>query len=244
MKRTFVACAAALACAGVIPAAASAKSIEIGQTTTALSVPTCPAGVSQTDCTIVLYNDTVLETVSDGGNFPTTITKPGLISAVTLGLSNLSSDPKQYASDISYLDGKFGGGPTAQVSILRPVGQPSKNHWRIAAQSEAIQLLPYLGSVSQFPLTTPLPVVPGEVVALTLPTWAPVLSYDLTASQFAYRKSGTPTLSGTAACKSKTTVTTQLLIGQLSSYGCRYTGARVQYSVTELTSPPAVNKNT
>lgn len=238
MKRTFVACAAAIACAGIIPAAASAKSIEVGKTATALSVPTCPAGVSQTNCTIVLYQETVLQTVSDGTNYPTTITQPGLISAITLGLSNLSSDAKQYTNDLQYLDGKYGGGPTARVSILRPVGQPQKNHWRVAAQSEAINLLPYLGSVSQFPLSTPVPVVPGEIVALTVPTWAPVLSYDLTGSKFAYRKGST------ATCKSKTTETTQLLIGQLSNYGCRYTGARVQFSVTELTSPAAVNPST
>jgi len=212
--------------------------MEVGQTATALAPPVCPTGVSQTNCLIVLHQNTVLQTISDGTNFPTSITKPGMISAVTLGLSNLSSDASQYAGDVKYLEGKFGGGPTAQVSILRPLGLPGKNRWRVAAQSEIIPLLPYLGGVSQFPLTTPLPVVPGEVVALTIPTWAPMLSYDLTASKFAYREANTAT-SKTAACK--TVGTQQLLIGQLSNYGCRYVGARVQYSATEILSPAVVN---
>jgi hypothetical protein len=229
MKRTFVACAAAIACAGLIPAVASAKSIEVGQTATALAPPACPAGVSQTDCRIVLPQVTVLATISDGTNYPTTITKPGLISALSLGISGLSTNASQVKSDLTYLEGKYGGGPTAQVSILRPVGLPAKNRWRVAAQSEVIQLLPYLGQVAQFPLTTPLPVVPGEVVALTVPTWAPVLAIDLTGSKFAYRKANT------ATCKSVTTA--QLLIGQLSNYGCRYSGTRAEYSVTELLSP-------
>jgi hypothetical protein len=232
MKRTLVACAAALTCAGAIPAIASAKTMEIGNTTTALTAPVCPTGVSQTDCTIVLAQITVLQTVSDGTNFPTTITKPGMIAALTLGVSGLSTNTKQVASDISYLDGKYGGGPTVQVSILRPVGLPARNHWRVAAQSQVISLGNYLGEVAQFPLAQSLPVVPGEVVALTVPTWAPVLSIDLTGSKFAYRKADSET------CKSASS-TAELLIGQLSDYGCRYSGTRAEYSATEILTPPA-----
>jgi hypothetical protein len=204
--------------------------MEIGNTTTALTAPVCPTGVSQTDCTIVLAQITVLQTVSDGTNFPTTVTKPGMIAALTLGISALSTNKKQVTSDISYLDGKYGGGPTVQVSILRPVGLPAKNHWRVAAQSQVISLGNYLGEVAQFPLAQSLPVVPGEVVALTVPTWAPVLSIDLTGSKFAYRKAGSET------CKSATS-TAELLIGQLSNYGCRYSGTRAEYSATEILTP-------
>ena len=53
-----------------------------------------------------------------------------------------------------------------------------------------VHLQPYLGYVVQFPLATPIPVVPGEVVALTVPTWAPVLTYNLS-TKIAYRQSRT-----------------------------------------------------
>ncbi len=41
-------------------------------------------------------------------------------------------------------------------------------------------------SFTQF---TALPVKAGEVIALTVPTWAPVLSYNLSTSKFSYRQS-------------------------------------------------------
>ncbi len=39
-----------------------------------------------------------------------------------------------------------------------------------------MQLEPYLGQTVQFPLATSLAVKKGDIVALTVPTWAPVLT--------------------------------------------------------------------
>jgi len=90
----------------------------------------------------------------------------------------------------------------------------------------------YLGKVADFPLTQGLPVIPGEVIALTVPTWAPVLSFDLSTSKFAYRQSRR------TSCKSVTTSEqAELTIGQQAMFGCNYTGTRVEYSASESVSP-------
>jgi hypothetical protein len=98
-------------------------------------------------------------------------------------------------------------------------------------------LQPYLGQVVQFPLTTPLPVKPGDVVALSVPTWAPVLTFNLPPKKFAYRQSRSANCKNPAA-----TEQAQLTIGSTASYGCNYPGTRVEYTATEITDP-APTKN-
>jgi hypothetical protein len=102
----------------------------------------------------------------------------------------------------------------------------------VAAQSPDFQLLPFLGQVVEFPLATALPVVPGEVLALTVPTWAPVLTFNLTPTQFSYRQSRKAKCSSAPASGQA-----QALIGSRAQYQCAYAGTRVEYSATEITTP-------
>jgi hypothetical protein len=99
-----------------------------------------------------------------------------------------------------------------------------------------IHLQPYLGQVVQISLNRSLPVVPGEVVALTVPTWAPVLSIQVSAKKFAYRQSRTSNCSNPPASQQA-----QLTLRQSTRYLCNYPGTRVEYSATEVTNPVAVN---
>ena len=93
-------------------------------------------------------------------------------------------------------------------------------------------------------LTSPLPVVPGEAVALTVPTWAPVLSIDLPKGQYAYSQSRKAT-SKEKCTNSPTSGQAQTAIGDRAHYQCVYAGVpnvtdsatAVQYSATEITSP-------
>jgi hypothetical protein len=233
MKRSFLALTATLLAAVAVPGIASAAQLELGKTTSPVISPECPAGVTQTNCKIVLTQVTAYETMRDGTRNAMLITKPGELVAFTLGVSSLSSDPKTVKADIAYLNGQHGGAPEVQLTVLRPVGKRSKIGWAVAGQSAPYLLQHYLGSVAQFPLTTPLAVVPGEVVGLTVATWAPVLSIDLS-NKFAYRQSH-----GTN-CNGNTPMTgslAQLTIGALAPYQCNYVGTRPEYSATEITTP-------
>jgi hypothetical protein len=245
MKRFLLAPGALILLAALVPAPASAQEIQLGATSTPLIAPVCPAGVTQTNCTIVLTQVTALETIRDGIAYPTTVKKAGEIVGFSLGLSSISANKTTLRGIIKYLDSTYGPQPTcgttptaavcaaqAQLTVLRPVGKKSLRQWAVAAQTPAYSLQPYLGQVVQFPLITPLPVVPGETVALTIPTWAPVLSFNLPTAKFAYRQSRKANCTHPAA-----SIQAQLVIGNMARYGCDYAGTRVEYSATEITTP-------
>ncbi len=235
MKRPLLVTAAVVAALlALVPAAASAQIVELGATKTPLVAPTCPSGVTGASCTIILTQVSAIETIRDGVTYPTTITKAGYLVAWTIGLSRLSSNAKTAHNAIHFLDGTYGGNAQAGISVLKPVGNKSVRRWQVVAQSPILHLQPWLGYVVQFPLSTPLAVKPGEVVALTVPSWAPVLSIDLPTGNFAYRQSR-----GTNCTKPAASSQAQLTVGASTRYLCNYPGTRLEYSATEVTTPTA-----
>jgi hypothetical protein len=211
---------------------ASAKVIELGATASPLVTPTCPPGIKPANCTIVLTQMTALETIRDGVTYPTKVTRAGRIVAFTLGLSRLSTNSATAKGDIHFLDTTYGGTTQAAITVLKPVGNASQRRWTVVAESPIVHLQPYLGQVVQFPLTTSLPVTRGDTVALTTPTWAPVLSFDLPVKKFAYRQSRTANCTHTAS-----TEQAQTMLGASARYLCNYAGTRVEYTATEVTTP-------
>jgi hypothetical protein len=233
----------------LVPTAASAANVNIGATTTPLSSPTCPANVKPKYCTILLTQVTAYETLSDGVVNPDTVKQSGVISSFTLALSGTTLITPAV---IATKDANYGGPPEAQLTALIPTGTAAKPSYRVVAQSEVVKLQSELGQVAEFPLTTPLPVVKGEVLALTIPTWAPVLAIEQTKTQFSYSQSRASstvmtkvTASGGATktekvstCGEAATVNlAQIVVGELSNYTCNYLGTRIEYSALEITTP-------
>jgi hypothetical protein len=164
--------------------------------------------------------------------YPTTVKTAGSIVAFTVGLWALSSSPTTRRTDIHNLDIRFGGTTQLAITVLRRVGPKKKRVWSVVAESTVFHVQPFLGEVVQFPLTTTLPVKAGDTVALTTPTWAPVLSIMQPTKKFAYRQSRK------ANCDHPPGISqAQLTIGQSAPYGCDYPGTRVEYSATEVTTP-------
>ncbi len=239
MKRSFLATVGAIALFGLVPASADATIIELGATTSPLIAPVCPTGVPASECTIILTRATALETIRDNVAYPSKVKKQGRIVAFTVGLSALSSNPTTAASDTTFLDKTYGGNAQVRISVLKPTGKKTAWTWTVVAQSPLVDVQPYLGQVVQFPLTTSIPVVRGETIALTTPTWAPVLSIDLSTSHFAYRQSRSRN------CQSPPTTTQALVsVGGSAAYSCDYPGTRVEYSATEVTNPVAPTTTT
>ena len=116
--------------------------------------------------------------------------------------------------------------------MLKLVGAKNLRNWQVVASSPVVDVQPYLGQVAQFSLTTSIPVVRGETIALTTPTWAPVLSIDLNTDHFAYRQSRSRNCNSPPA-----TTQAQVTVGQNTRYVCDYPGTRVEYSATEVTDP-------
>jgi hypothetical protein len=237
MKRAILAAVAGVLAAFLAPAAAIAADVPVGVTASPLVSPTCPANAQGAACEIVLTQVTAYETLRDGVANPDMIKRSGVIVSFDLGLAGTSLiTPAVLAS----LDKTYGGPPEVQLTVLRSVGTPTAPAFRVAAQSAVFMLRPELGTVADFPLIAPLPVVRGEMLAVTVPTWAPVLSFELSATQFAYAQSRSQVIKGGASSCDTTggANLAQLAVGALSSYSCSYPGTRIEYSALEITTPP------
>ncbi len=232
MKRSLLALSGAIALVVALPASAGATTVELGISTTPLVAPSCPKGVAPTQCTIVLTRATALETIRDNVAYPSTVKQAGRLVAFTVGLSSLSTNATTAQKDVKFLDGQYGGDAQVEVTILKPVGKSILRTWSVVASSPVVDVQPYLGQVAQFPLTTSIPVVRGETIALTTPTWAPVLSIDLSTSHFAYRQSRSRNCNNPPS-----TSQAQVTVGGSARYVCDYPGTRVEYSATEITNP-------
>jgi hypothetical protein len=224
MTRTRFALLSAIAAVAVAPTTASAAAIELGATTTPLAAPSCPSTVTAQQCTIILTETTALPTASDGVVYPTTVTQPGRIVAFTVGLAKLTK------AAITGLNTRYGGTSQVQVTVLHPINA-KKRLYSVTEETPQQHAEPYFGQVTEFPLLTTLPVTKGDVVALTVSTWAPVLAIGLAQKQFQYRASRA------TGCTNFNFQTAQLTIGMQTNYLCFYVGTRVEFSATEITDP-------
>jgi hypothetical protein len=226
----------------LLPATASAQTVQLGQTASPLAVPSCPAGKSLAACKIVLTRTTALQMTSDAVINPARVNRQGWIVSFTVGLSRLVAKATERAAIIKSLDSRYGGQPQLAISVLEP--QPG-NTYKLIAQSGTYTLTPFLGQLMQQPMSLPprftsftaLPVFRGDVVALTVPTWAPVLALNLPNGRFAYRQSRRANCNNPAASQ-----TAQTHVGGAATYGCYYAGTRLEYGATEIVDTKAPRK--
>ncbi len=233
--------AAVLFGAAILAAGASGQTlggtVQLGATKTPLVAPVCPPNVPSSNCTIILTRVTALETIRDGVSYPTRVHKAGRITSFTVGLSQLSSSPSTQSSEIQYLNSTYGGAPRVGITVLRQ-GPWKRGQWRwtVVANSPMYLVQPYLGSVVQIPLTSTIAVKKGETIAITTPTWAPVLSIDVNNAEFAYRQSRVFN-----CAKPPVKSQAQLTVGEVTNYACKYPGTRPEYSATEALYPLGTN---
>ncbi len=205
--------------------------VQLGGTNVPVRTPVCPAGVKPQNCIFVMTRVTALETLTNGNGNPTAVKQSGQLVGFTVGLAQLSSNPTTAANFIKTLNAKYGGPAEAQITVLRP---GKNNSWTVAAQGPVVQLQRYLGYVVQFPLSTPIPIRAGEAIGLTVPTWAPMLSYNLSSKLYSYRQSRSFNCKSVGAQQNA-----QIRVGSSATYSCTYSGTRAEYSGTELVTPVA-----
>ena len=101
-------------------------------------------------------------------------------------------------------------------------------------QSPLETLNPYFGSTPVFALDHPLTVLQDQVVALTVPTWAPMFAFNV-AEDNTWRGSRKP-----GHCSSKEDIQgghPQQGVGKVKTYGCFYSSARLLYTATIVKAP-------
>jgi hypothetical protein len=127
-----------------------------------------------------------------------------------------------------YFEDTLGGQAQAGITVLK---QGDRHYGRVLAESPLVTLTPYFGLSVQFPLTTSLAIHEGDVVALTVPTWAPALGLGLGRNSI-WRASRNP-----EACDDTQKQSAQTDLQDLTQYKCVYRTARLTYSATLITTP-------
>jgi hypothetical protein len=223
MRKTPAAIAVVAATVIAVPALAVAAIFEVGTIPgeNAMPDPACPAK----PCLAI--SRTTGYQVKVGGVRDTHVVKEdGRIVAWTIKLA------RPGAKQVAFFEKNLGGESTAQLTVLRP---GRKLYARILAQGEPVALEPYFGQTTQFALEKSVPVKKGNVIGLSVPTWAPALAINQpgTVSWRASRPKG--------ACNDFSKPTAQTGMNNVTRFFCLYRTARLTYSATIVSDPKPGN---
>jgi hypothetical protein len=221
MKRIHIAVLAALGLALVVPAVAPATLAEVGVigATSPATVPSCPASPCLAVSRTTGFQVKVAKAIS-----PLRAPRAGSIVAWTITLG------KPNATQIKFFNANEGGPSEAGIAILRAQKSPNLTY-KLVAQSPPVKLQAYFGKTAQFPLATTIPVRKGDVVALTVPSWAPALALGF-GNDTSWRASRQR-----KQCTTTSAQTDQTSIGSPVQYFCLYQTARLTYSATLISTP-------
>jgi len=212
-RPALIAASVALVCAAA-PAAASARIVEVGQAPTE-AVPTCPASPCLAVSRTTGYQAKVVDSRAHY-----VIPANGRIVAFSIRLG--APNKRQ----IKFFEDNFGKA-SAGLAVIR---RGDRLFGRVVAASPVMPLSDYFGQTVQFPLDRALKVEKGNVIGLTVPSWAPALS-TLTDDGSSWRASR-----GLKACDNTDSQTAQTAVGALTQYRCLYR-ARLTYTATLITDP-------
>lgn len=224
MKRILITILTSVGLALVLPAGSLAKLTEVGvmPETTPPSVPSCPSSTCEAVSRTTGYQVSVGST-----HGPLAVPRDGTIVAWTIALG------KPTSAQTKFFDANEGGAASAGIAVLRPDRHHKNLHYnlKLIGQSPLVQLEKYFGMTAQFPLASTIPVKRGDVVALTVPTWAPALALGFSKST-SWRASRSK-----AQCATTNAQTAQTQVGSFVQYFCLYQTARLTYSATLISTP-------
>jgi hypothetical protein len=209
----LIALVAAVAADGA--ASSSRTTVVLGSTAT-MPDPSCP----ELPCQAV-GSVTGFQVSTSQGTLPFRVPRSGKVKAWTLTLAQPTNKQR------SFFNGFFGTPPEARLAILHRVPGTEPPRYNLRSQGSIHVLSPYLGQTVKFGAS--LKVEKGDIVGITIPTWAPAFSQNLPASNAwrASREAG--------KCTNTTDVRQgqpQQKVGTRATYGCRYSTARLLYTAT------------
>jgi hypothetical protein len=154
----------------------------------------------------------------------------GKIVAWSITLSRPSRvDSAKTTDEVGFFNEFLGKPSQARIGVLRPVEGSKPPQYTLVRQSPLQTLNRYFGSTVIFALDHPLSVLRGQVVALTIPTWAPMFAFNVEDDN-TWRGSRKPD-----HCSSKEDIQgghPQQGVGKTKTYGCYYSNARLLYTAT------------
>ncbi len=230
MKRLLFIAVAVLAVAVPI---ATAKVVSLGEPTEGF-LPSSPCPGKDLEGTendiscvspyeVTGYQDTA-EKTKEG---PYLIRRDGRITSFTVKLGKVTSGAPDAQKE--FFDDRFDAPAAVQLSIVRPgKKRRRRNDYRVVGESAIFPVDDYFGSSPTFVLDKPLNVTRGSIVALTIPTWAPVLARQQARTDF-WRSSRPKGDCGTDKKNAPNSVQERK---DLSTWGCNYRGERLLYTAT------------
>jgi hypothetical protein len=221
MRRITTAFLASSALALALPAVAPATLAEVGVlgATNPATVPSCPSS----PC-LAVSRTTGFQVKVGHSSSPLSVPRTGTIVAWTISLG------KPNATQIKFFNANEGGEAEAGIAILRPQPKPNLSY-KLVSSSPTVKLQPYFGKTAQFPLEATLKVKRGDVVALSVPTWAPALALGF-GNDTSWRASRPR-----KQCTSTSAQSTHTAVGTPVQYYCLYQTARLTYSATLISTP-------
>jgi hypothetical protein len=159
----------------------------------------------------------------------------GKIVAWSITLAKPSvRETKMTTDEVGFFNDFLGEPSQARIGILRPVEDTKPPQYTLVRQSPLEVLNPYFGSTPVFALEHPLTVLKGQIVALTIPTWAPMFAFNVEDDN-TWRGSRLP--EKCAAAEDIQTGNPQQGVGKTKTYGCYYSNARLLYTATLVKKP-------
>ncbi len=216
---------ALVSCLSILTAlAASAGATTSSSTTVVLggtSVmpnPSCPGQPCQ-----AVGNVTGFQVSTSQSTLPFRVKRSGKVTAWSLTLAQPTNSQR------SFFNGFFGIPPEAGLAILRRISGTNPPRYELRGKSAIHVLSPYLGQTVKFGAS--LQVEQGDIVALTIPTWAPAFAQGLSSGD-SWRASRLP-----GKCINTNDVRQgepQQKVSSRATYGCNYRTARLLYTATVL----------
>jgi hypothetical protein len=211
--------------------------VELGQTATT-PPPSCPGkivnNVEVVPCRVEGHV-TGFQATAGGIDRPYEAPFDGKLVAWSITLAKPSrADTKTTTNEVSFFNDFLGEPSQARIAVLRPVDGSKPPQYTLVRQGPLERLNPHFGSTPIFALEHPLSVLRGQVVALTVPTWAPMFAFNVTDEDTwrGSRKEG--------ECASKEDIQgghPQQGVGKTKTYGCFYSNARLLYTATLVKKP-------
>lgn len=183
----------------------------------------CP-GFAAKDCAIIVVRQTGFQAKVGPTRAFTTAKANGRLVAWSVSLYETS------AGDTKKLSDGYGGTPKIAPVVLAGLG---KSRYRVVQKGALVDVSDYLGTTPTFALDQSLPVKKGQVIGLTIPTWAPILQLGM-GSDTSWRSSRPlkETVAGNFSRQRALVGTTDE-----AGFGALYQRARLAYTAYIVPSP-------
>ncbi|MEA2390388.1 MAG: hypothetical protein QOK31_497 [Solirubrobacteraceae bacterium] len=231
MKRTLLtALLVVAALAAVSPLAlgqaGDAHTTAVGREIGGFPRPSCPGTACRVMTKTTGYNRAAL-----GTRAPDTVPSTGHITSFSVRLG------KPSAAQRAAFDGRFGSPAQVGIAILRHRKTRTHQTYKAVHVSGVFAVNHRFGQAVVFHLARSLPAKKGDVVAITVPTWAPILAVNLNSSN-SWRSARRPHAGRGKApdhgrgCNNFDQRTAHTRVGTYKDYLCQYSTAALVYSAT------------